>query len=144
MPAVPFIAMGLTLVGGIMTYQNQQKAAESTTEANYANAKTIELNAVKEEKSVRTQTRRTLASQRSLYAKAGVDLSSGSPLLIMSESAAEGERNAMNIRWQGVNEGNLMRYYGRQAAKAGNAQAGTTLLTTAGNVAQQYWSYQNA
>jgi hypothetical protein len=143
MPAIPFIAMGITAAGGVMSASAQSEEGQMEKIANEANAKVIEINASKEEIAKRRENQQILASQRTLYSKAGVDLSSGSPLLIMSQSAAEAEREAMDIRYSGKREGRLMRYYGRQAKSAADVKAGSTLLTTIGNTATQYanWKY---
>lgn len=144
MPAIPFIAMGISAAGGLMSAQSQAAAGEAEKQANYANARVIEMNAAKAEAKNRLENKRILSTQRALYAKAGVDMSSGSPLLIMSESAAEGERESMDIRTAGKREARLMRYYGRQAKSSADAQAGATLLTTLGNSANQYYSWKTA
>lgn len=144
MPAIPYIAMGVTAAGGVMSSQAQEEAGEAEKAANYANARVIEINAAKQEVAKRKENAGILSSQRTLYSKAGVDLTSGSPLLIMSESAAEAEREAMDIRYSGKREAKLMRYYGRQAKASAETQAGATLLTTIGNTATQYsnWKYK--
>jgi hypothetical protein len=143
MPAIPYIAMGITAAGGVMSAQAQADAGEAEKKANYANARVIEIDAAKSEALSRLETKKTLATQRALYAKAGVDITSGSPLLIMTDTAEEGERNAMEIRSAGKREAKLMRYYGRQAKSSANTQAGATLLTTMGNTANQYYSWNN-
>jgi hypothetical protein len=144
MPAIPYIAMGVTAAGGVMSSNNTAASGEAEKIANEANARVIEMNAAKAEAKNRLENKRILSTQRALYAKAGVDLTSGSPLLIMSESAAEAEREAMDIRYSGKREARLMRYYGRQAKSASDSQAGATLLTTLGNLANQYYSWKTA
>jgi hypothetical protein len=94
------------------------------------------------EKKQREQTQRLLATQRSLYGKAGVTFE-GTPLLVMSETAAEGEIDALAIRYAGsIEEANIIaeqsayrqdarlaRMRGSAAKLAGNIGAGTALLT---------------
>ncbi len=92
-----------------------------------------------EEQIHRDKLRKLMSSQRALYAKAGVDLSSGSPLLLLTETAEEGERDAIRIRHGAKEESNLGKYYGRQARRAGATTSGSTLLTGLGSTAMNYY-----
>ena len=51
-----------------------------------------------EEAASRERLKKLMGTQRSLYAKAGVDISSGSPLLMLAETAAEGEMEALKYQ----------------------------------------------
>lgn len=53
------------------------------------------------------------------YAGAGVDIASGSPLLIMAATAARGAQQGEQIEEAGTEEANLQRYYGKIAAFTG-------------------------
>lgn len=87
------------------------------------------------------------AQQEAAYAKSGVLMDSGSPLDILSDTAALGEIDALTIRQNYMdeaynqrrqadnfrNEAELNRFSGRNAARAGTMNAFSTLLSTAGN-----------
>lgn len=60
-----------------------------------------------------------VGKQASGYAAAGVDIASGSPLLIMAATAARGAQQNKIIEEQGTDEANLERYYGKVAAWSG-------------------------
>lgn len=60
-----------------------------------------------------------IGRQASTYAGAGVDIASGSPLLIMAATAARGGRQGEQIFEQGTEEAALQRYYGKVAAFRG-------------------------
>lgn len=60
-----------------------------------------------------------VGKQASAYARAGVDLASGSPLLIMAATAARGAQQGKQIEQAGTEEAALQRYYGRIAAWQG-------------------------
>jgi hypothetical protein len=62
---------------------------------------------------------RLIGRQASLYAKAGVDIASGSPLLIMAATAARGAEQEEMIREGGQEKAALYKYYGKQAAWSG-------------------------
>lgn len=76
----------------------------------------------------RKRTAQLTSQQRALYAKAGVDISSGSPLLIMSDTAAQGKLEEERIKWSGMEQYKMGRYYARLAKTAGNASSTTQAL----------------
>lgn len=57
--------------------------------------------------------------QATAYAASGVDITSGSPLLIMAATQARGATEGEQIEEAGTEEANLQRYYGRIAAFSG-------------------------
>lgn len=57
--------------------------------------------------------------QASTYAGAGVDIASGSPLLIMAATRARGATQGEEIEQAGSEEAAMQRYYGRVAAFSG-------------------------
>ena len=88
-----------------------------------------------------------MSRQRALYGKSGVEIE-GSPLLVMEDTAAQGEMDALAIRWGGDvaaararSEANLMKMQGRTAGRLGAIQAGTTLLSGAGQTYRDYRTY---
>ena len=60
-----------------------------------------------------------VGKQASAYAASGVDIASGSPLLVMAATAARGGAQAEQIEQQGTEEAALQRYYGKVAAFSG-------------------------
>lgn len=60
-----------------------------------------------------------VGKQASAYAASGVDIASGSPLLIMAATAARGAQEGEQIEQAGTEEANLQRYYGKIAAFSG-------------------------
>jgi hypothetical protein len=57
--------------------------------------------------------------QASAYAASGVDIASGSPLLVMAATQARGAEQGKMIEQQGTAEANMQRYYGKIAAFSG-------------------------
>jgi len=105
-------------------------------------AKGVERRGASQEELSRSKLRRLLASQRALYAKAGVDLTSGSPLTMLASTASEGEIEALTIRQAtaeqaaSIREGaGLQTFAGTQAKAAGQARATGTLLSGLGTAA---------
>ena len=60
-----------------------------------------------------------MGRQRSAYGKAGVDLASGSPLLIAVDTAAQAEEEFTRIHEAGLQTAALDKYYGDEAAFSG-------------------------
>lgn len=96
----------------------------------------------------REQTRRLLARERALYGSSGVDVGVGSPLLVVADTAMQGELEAQAILKGGADrqssfraQAGLDRFMGRQAEMAGNIGAGATLLSGLGSAAGGYARY---
>jgi len=101
----------------------QMKEHEETSEAQYANL---------------------MGRQRALYAKAGVDITSGSPLLIAAFTAAQATEEQQRIQYSGETEADLERYYGKVAASSATTGAMSTFLTGLGRSGMQYaWANKN-
>ncbi len=137
--ALPIIAIAASVAGTAMSAIGQYRAGQAQEAANEYNAQITERKAVQEEQASRDRLRKLMGTQRAMYAKAGVNLSSGSPLLVLAETAAEGEKEALNIRYGGQEESNLQRFYGTQAKKAGTIGAASTLLTGLGQAGTSYY-----
>lgn len=60
-----------------------------------------------------------IGKQASAYAASGVDITSGSPLLIMAATAARGGQQGEQIDQAGTEEAAMQRYYGKIAAFGG-------------------------
>jgi len=83
-----------------------------------------------------------MGKQRALYAKAGVDITSGSPLLTMSYQAEQAERDRRAILFSGktaaesdLDRAKLFRFSGSNAEEASYYSAGSTLLSSLASTA---------
>jgi hypothetical protein len=90
------------------------------------------------------------ARQRHAYLSSGVDVSEGTPLIVMSEQAKELEMDAMAIRYGGNVEAARARqaakyskYQGSAAQRAGYWNAGSSLLTGMGRAASSASSFKD-
>ena len=70
-----------------------------------------------------------VGKQASAYARAGVDLASGSPLLVMAATKARGAQQGEQIEQAGTEEAALQRYYGKIAAWQGEMGGIGTFLS---------------
>jgi hypothetical protein len=152
-PTTWIMVAGLVLsaAGAAYSVDAGNKAAEAQEDQSKENAKAAEasgrnvtLSAQVEEDRRRQQTRQMLASQRTTFAANGVDMSTGTPLEILGDTAAIGEQDALTIRanaarqaWGYSVEANNSLNQGRMAVVGAKNNAIGTYLTTAGSMAQQ-------
>jgi hypothetical protein len=119
----------------------QQNAAQAQANAGYYNAAVARNNAsavmqaaIANKADQDKQNRAMLESVRSKYLASGVALS-GTPLLVLSDTAAQGALSSARILHQGEvqaagyeNQANLQTWQGDQALAIGESQAHATLL----------------
>ena len=127
----------MSFIGSLISAQGAKEAGKRAQMAYKYNASINEQNATAirtksdwEESQSREKNSKLRSTQRALYAKANVDLSSGSPLLVLAETAGKAEAEAQAIRWGGDvavaeqrNMATLNRFYGKTAKKAGDTQS---------------------
>ena len=119
-------------------YQAQQQENQAQAARNAA--------AVQEARS-RERNERIMALARARAGASGIVSTEGSPLLVMLENARQAELEAQLIRYGGEiqagfleGESRLSTFRGRNARRAGNIGAGTTLLS---GVASAYGAYSS-
>ena len=106
--------------------QDEQKAYDY-------NASIIAQNTNNQVVAEQEKTTARIGAQATSYAASGVDITSGSPLLIMAATAARGAQQSAQIEEAGTSEANLQRYYGSVAAFGGTmAGIGSFLSGVAG------------
>lgn len=140
--------------GGVAAYSSheQGQAAKATGKYNEEMENRKALDAAErgsdQAAQLRTRARRVAAAQVEGAAMSGVDVNSGTPLALLTETAGLGEldalramNNAQREAWGFKSQGQLDSFSGRAAGRAGNLNAGGSLLTTAGN---SYYGYKTA
>lgn len=162
--AIPYIAMAVGAVAQASSAAQQSSAAKNAysyqAEVSRNNAKIAEWNAQEVarqgEQELIAQRRKTAAlagTQRATLAGRGLDMSEGSALSILTDTDYFGEQDAITIQdntakqvWQSrvqayndTNNANLMQ--GRSNSENPLRSAGTSLLTSAGQVASHWLSY---
>jgi len=80
-----------------------------------------------------------MGRQRALYAKAGVDVASGSPALVLADTAYKESISQQRIKRAGEQKAALLRWEGEEAAHAGTFGALSTFLTGLGTSAMSAW-----
>lgn len=107
------------------------KAAQRAAEMNIDLAKA---EAASKERLQRDRARRMISETRASIGKSGAT-TAGTPLMVLADSAAEAEIDALNTRWGANTQSNIYRATGRNARKASTARAGASLLTGFGQIA---------
>lgn len=152
MAVIGVVGAVIALIGvAASTYAAYEQAETQEKYAKY-NAKVAENQAAGERmragvaaEQQRELHRRVIANQRAQYGTSGVDVASGSPLLVIADSARQAELDAQIILAGGEgraigfqSQANLDRFQGRAAMKAGYVNAGSTLLSGAAGIGAQY------
>jgi hypothetical protein len=129
--AVAAIA-GTAVSVGSTIYQavNQQQAGQQAKSASEYNAATTETSAASDVAQADQDMRRKIASEQAAYGGSGATLE-GSPLLVMSDQASQGELNKRLIQYRADVQATQQLSAGQTAATQGTAQAGATILTGA-------------
>ena len=132
--SLAIVALALTAVGtGVSVYSSQEQAAAQEDAANF-NAAVASNNAVQQQQAaeyeaarIRDRNRRILASSRADLSKNGVALS-GSGLDVLSDSATQGELDALAAIYTGKVGANAQRAQSSLDRMAARNAAGTGLL----------------
>jgi septal ring-binding cell division protein DamX len=129
----------VSAIGTAVSADAQRRAANTNADIQMEAAKAARQKAGYDEQRHRESIQKLLSAQRALYGKSGLEMS-GSPLLVMEDTAGEGELDALAIRYGGDvaaararSGANLSRMQARDVQTAGYFQAGSTLLSGAGS-----------
>lgn len=120
-PTLATIGTGLSIVGAI-------KAGQASNQAATYNADTARAEAQVEENRRRAEASRQMGTLRASIAKSGAT-SEGTPLLAITESAANAEIDALNAQWSGGRQAQAMLMRGKAAQTESYFRAGTSLMS---------------
>ena len=130
--------MGVGIVGSLLSGIGQHEAGQGEEAAHEYNA-AIDLQHMSGEMIASEQRYSQLVGkQATAYAAAGVDITQGSPLLMMAATAGRGGRQAAEIYQSGTEAATLERYYGKIAAWRGTMAGIGTFLKGLGSSATAY------
>jgi hypothetical protein len=152
MAGIATAGVGASVIGGGVMAVNavqQGKDAKRMGERNAAISEQAALDKDRDARIIanaqRDRNKAIQARQRALYAKSGVNLGTGSPLLVQAQQAGELELAALEIeRTASVQSSQLRqqavldRMAGRSAYRGGRLAAAGTILQTAGSAATSY------
>lgn len=115
------VGTGLGIAGAL-------KAGQATSDAADYNAQTSMIEAQAEETRRRAQAKQQMGALRASIAKSGAT-SEGTPLLAITESAANAEIDALNAQWSGSRQAQAMIMRGKAARTESYFRAGTSLMS---------------
>jgi hypothetical protein len=132
----------ISAFGAIQSGNAQQDALNANAATSRVNAGTALATSEAEAARGQDRARRTVAGIANQGAASGIDISSGSPLDVMADAAAQGALDTEIQRWKGRSQSSAyMAQAGQQDRQAGDAGtagyvgAGTALLSTAARYA---------
>lgn len=115
-------------IGTVVSAVGAMNAGKAESNAATYNAEMARRDASSKEAAQRVQQQRQLSNIRASVGKSGATMA-GTPLMVLAESAANAEIDALNTRYSGVAESNLQMSRAKNARTAGNLRAGTSLLS---------------
>ena len=119
--AMAGISMAMSVMGGMQ----QSKMAQYNADVQRQQAADAQRRGGVAEEAQRLKTQQMIGAQRAAAAANGVDISSGTPVDLLTQSAGFGERDAQNIRVNAAREA-----WGHQASAAQyDAQASNAMAT---------------
>ena len=125
-----WVAPVLSLAGTAMSMSGQQQSAAASSQASLYNASMVQAKAKSEQEYLRRDAAANMGQIHAARAKSGVTIE-GTPLLVLGESAANAEIDALNTQWSANTTSELYKMQAGAATTAGNIGAGTSLLSGA-------------
>jgi hypothetical protein len=117
------LSFGGTALEASALYAQGQAAAEIAK----FNAETQRQQGLAVERQTRAQSKRQIRSIRTGIAKSGVTFE-GTPTMVLAESAANAEIDALNARWTAQRQTAITEFEGRSRQQAARLQAGAALI----------------
>lgn len=140
--------MGLNLAGKGLDVYSQTQAYRQQAKLFEENAAYAEANTRMELERFNRQAGQFQSSQRAGYAKAGVELSSGSPLEVMADTAGQIQLDRNIIRYRGdvekaswLNQASMARYNSKISLISGILNMGGSLISSGANLSLSGKSY---
>ena len=130
--------MGLGMASSLFSGIGQMQAGKQEERAYDYNANVDLIQMSNEMVANEQQYAQLVGRQAAAYSAAGVDITRGSPLLMMAATAARGGRQGEQIYQAGTERAALERYYGRMAAWRGTYGGIQTFLKGISGSAQGY------
>lgn len=128
-----FLPQAMAVVGSVMQANAIRQQGKAEAAAAEFNARSAEQEAASKESLIRQQAARQMGTIRSQIGKSGAT-SAGTPLLVLAESAANAEIDALNAQYTGQRQAALYRAGGQNAKSQARTMAGATLLSSASKI----------
>lgn len=123
----------MQLAGTFLSAGSSVAQGRAAAQAAEYNARSAEMEAASRESAQRAQSQRQLGAIRANIGKSGATME-GTPMMVLAESAANAEIDALNTRLTGQRQSTLYRMSGDSSRRQGNLMAGTSLLSGFGRI----------
>ena len=123
-----FLPMAMAAVGTVMQAGAIRQQGKAENAAAQFNAQSAEQEAAAKADLIRSQAARQIGATRAQIGKSGAT-TAGTPLMVLAESAANAEIDALNATYTGQRQAALYRAGGANARSQSRTMAGTTLLS---------------
>jgi len=120
---------GAALAGGGQVFSGMEKQKASKEYAGQ-----IEDDAARQAQMIREEAIKTSKKQKLSFIKSGIDITAGSPIMMLADTKAKGEREAGFIQQRAGKQAKSVRKAGRNAFISSLLGAGSTGLSAAGGV----------
>lgn len=124
-----FLPMAMGVLGTVMQAGAMRQQGKAEAAAGEFNARSAEQEAESKANLTRDQSARRIGNIRSQIGKSGAT-TAGTPLIVLAESAANAEIDALNATYTGARQAALYRAGGANAKTQSRTMAGTTLLSS--------------
>lgn len=128
-----FLPMAMAIGGTVMQASAMRAQGKAESAAAEFNARSAEQEAAAKESLIRQEAARRMGTIRSQIGKSGAT-TAGTPLLVLAESAANAEIDALNAQYTGQRQAALYRAGGANAKAQGRVMAGASLLSGMGKI----------
>jgi hypothetical protein len=123
-----------SIAGTVITAAGAANQYGSAAAAAEYNAELTRMESAAEERRRRRESQRRLGAIKGARAKSGVAME-GTPLMVLADSVAEAELDALNARWTGEASARLYDQNAKSSRKAIPYAVGSSLLTGISNIA---------
>lgn len=128
-----FLPMAMAIGGTVMQASAMRAQGKAESAAAEFNARSAEQEAAAKESLIRQEAARRMGTIRSQIGKSGAT-TAGTPLLVLAESAANAEIDALSAQYTGQRQAALYRAGGANAKAQGRVMAGASLLSGMGKI----------
>lgn len=144
--AISLMGTGIGAFGSIKQGRMQQSAYNYNAKIDQQKAQLALDRMVEEKEASRSKYATLKGKATATYAKAGVDIGSGSPLLVLTDMAQQAQDEQESIRKWGesgyaaeMSQSELNKYYGKVAGYGGRLTGISGFLTGLGRTGLTYW-----
>ena len=125
------VSLALLALGTAISAGGQIASGASKKKASKEEARQLEGDAARQAQMRREEAVKSSKRQKLSFIKSGIDITAGSPIMMIAETKAKGERESGFIKQRGGRQASSTRKVGRQAFTSSILGAGSTVASAA-------------